>query len=95
MGSSPSRFTVCPEGEVFLRSRLPGDEIRLSGGTRSLKKLFIDRKIPAALRNRIPVICDGKGILGVYGIGVHLDRAATDLPARQIVLESISESCKI
>ena len=95
VGSSPSRFTVCPEGEVFLRSRLPGDEIRLPGGTRSLKKLFIDRKIPAALRNRIPVICDGKGILGVYGIGVNLDRAATGLPARQIVLESISESCKI
>ena len=58
----------------MLRSRESGDSIRLSGGTKSLKKLFIDRKIPAAERGHIPVLCDEKGILGVYSVGVNLDR---------------------
>ena len=62
----------------MLRFRQCGDSIRLPGGTKSLKKLFIDRKIPAAQRNRIPVICDDAGILGVYNIGVNMDRAALD-----------------
>lgn len=67
-------FTVAAEGTVYLRSRQSGDEIRLSGGTKPLKKLFIDRKIPAAQRSRIPVVCDDRGILGVWGIGANLDR---------------------
>lgn len=74
-------FTVIPAGSLILRPRQSGDAIRLSGGRKSLKKLFIDRKIPAAERLRIPVLCDEEGILGVYGVGVHLDRAAKDLPA--------------
>ena len=80
-------FTVIPQGKVFLRSRQPGDSIRLSGGTKSLKKLFIDRKIPASRRDRIPVACDEQGILGVYGIGTNLDRAADSLPAVTIRFE--------
>ena len=79
-------FTVHPVGEISVRYRQSGDSIRLSGGTRSLKKLFIDRKIPASIRDRIPVVCDEAGIIGVYGIGVHQDRAATALPATQIQL---------
>lgn len=74
-------FTVVPTGGMILRARQSGDAIRLSGGTKSLKKLFIDRKIPAAERPRIPVLCDENGVLGVYGVGVHLDRAAKELPA--------------
>ena len=68
-------FTVQPQGRMVLRSRQAGDSIRLPGGTKSLKKLFIDRKIPASGRDRIPVIADEKGVLGIYGIGVNLDRA--------------------
>jgi len=74
-------FTVSPVGKIRVRQRQSGDCIRLNGGTKSLKKLFIDRKIPAVERNRIPVLCDDAGILGVYSIGVNLDRAAKELPA--------------
>ena len=77
-------FTVVPVGNVFIRSRQSGDAIRLPGGTKSLKKLFIDRKIPAARRDQIPILCDGAGILGIPGISVNLDRAATELPATRI-----------
>ena len=74
-------FTVHPQGPIRVRSRLSGDTIRLPGGTKSLKKLFIDRKIPAHLRERIPVIVDDAGILGVHGIGPNSDRTAKALPA--------------
>ena len=74
-------FTVVPQGTIFLRPRQSGDQLRLPGGTKSLKKILIDRKIPASQRDRIPVIADDGGILGVYGIGPNLDRAAQDLPA--------------
>ena len=80
-------FTVIPKGEMTLRSRQRGDTIRLSGGRKSLKKLFIDRKIPAAERLRIPVLCDEAGVLGVYGIGVSVDRTADALPAVQVHFE--------
>ena len=74
---------------MVVRSRRSGDAIRLSGGTRQLKKLFIDRKIPAAARPQIPVIADETGILGVYSIGVNLDRRAEKLPAVQIRFEKL------
>ena len=79
--NTPDTFTVRPVGTLTLRPRESGDTIRLSGGTKSLKKLFIDRKIPAAMRERIPVLCDERGVLGVCSIGVHADRAAGELPA--------------
>ena len=80
-------FTVCPQGPMVLRCRRSGDTIRLSGGTKQLKKLFIDRKIPAARRPNIPVLADDMGVLGVYSIGANLDRTARELPAVQIRFE--------
>ena len=86
--NTPDTFTVCPQGTLYLRSRQSGDAIRLAGGTKLLKKLFIDRKIPASQRSRIPVICDDLGILAVGGIGVNLDRSTHALPALCIHIES-------
>lgn len=86
---SENLLTVCPSGKISIRPRQTGDKIRLYGGSKSLKKLFIDRKIPAADRGRIPVVCDETGILGVYSIGVNLDRAAQTLPAVTIRFERI------
>lgn len=77
-------FTVQPQGPLRLRARRAGDAIALSGGTRSLKKLFIDRKIPVSRRCRIPVVEDDDGILGVYGIGADRNRQASALPAKTI-----------
>ena len=71
---TPEVFTVSPVGQIRIRARNSGDHIRLSGGSKSLKKLFIDRKIPAARRQQIPVICDDAGVLGVYSIGANWDR---------------------
>lgn len=75
---------VYPKGNMTVRSRQSGDAIRLSGGTKSLKKLFIDRKIPAGERMAIPVIADDEGILAVYGIGKNLERTENNGPCVQI-----------
>lgn len=82
-------FTVDTQGPILLRSRQEGDAIRLNVGTQRLKKLFVDRKIPAALRESIPVFADAQGVLGVAGIGANVDRLAKSLPAMQIRLESL------
>ena len=86
--NTPEVFTVDIQGTVTLRSRRPGDRIRLSGGTKTMKKLFIDRKIPAHSRERIPVLCDELGVLGVYGIGADIDRVAPMWQIRFISIEN-------
>lgn len=64
--------TVCDK--ILIRPRKTGDFIRLSpsSGQKSLKKLYIERKIPAHRRSAVPVVSDGCGVLGVCGIGTDL-----------------------
>lgn len=84
-------FTVRISGEIKVRSRKSGDEMRLSGGTKSLKKLFIDRKIPVDQRPFVPVLEDENGVIGVYGIGADLKYIVTELPAWQISITKKKE----
>ena len=82
-------FTIIPKGQIVIRSRHAGDRIRLYAGTKDLKKLFIDRKIPAIRRMQIPVLSDDAGVLGVYGFGVCRERLAFDENAVLIRFETI------
>lgn len=59
------------KGALYARRRLPGDRILQNGMHKSVKKLFCDKKIPAALRARIPVICCGEEIILVPFIGAR------------------------
>ena len=88
--NSPIIFTIpCAmigDGPLTVRPRQPGDTITLSGGSKSLKRLMIDRKIPRHLRNGAPVICNDRGvILAVGGIGPCSSEA--DGPRLQITIE--------
>lgn len=74
--NTPHSFVACPEGAITIRPRLAGDEITLSGGTKPVKKLFIDRKIPASERLLIPVAADSRGVLGICGVGANLTRVS-------------------
>jgi tRNA(Ile)-lysidine synthase len=58
-------------GNIVVRSRISGDRISLKGrgGTKTLKKLFIDEKTPRSRRSLIPVIADDRGPIAVYGLG--------------------------
>ena len=74
-------------GGLVLRSRMEGDRITLSGGTTTLKKLFITKKIPASRRNRVPVIADQEGVVLVAGIGPNRNRLES--PNCEIRIESL------
>ena len=86
-------FTLIPEGPVRVRSRQSGDTLRLEGGTKSLKKRLIDKKIPAGQRAYLPVLEDDRGILAVAELGADLSRRADQLPAIRIRIVKHSESC--
>ena len=75
------------DGDPVLRGRREGDTIRLPGGTKTLKKLFIDKKIPSDQRDRIPVIADDTGVVWVMGIGPDQDRLSD--PQWEILMQPL------
>ena len=79
---------------LCLRPRRTHDAIRLAGGTRSLKKLLIDRKIPAGERALLPVIADRQGVIAVYGVGTNLDRLAHSGDDAMIIKIEKEEKCR-
>ncbi len=67
------RYDMIAPSVWSVRKREPGDMLLLRQGHRSLKKLLIDRKIPKAQRDRLPVLlCSGR-IAGVLGLAVCED----------------------
>ena len=72
--SEPGDWTVCPKGQMVVRSRRSGDSLTTPVGTKSLKKRFIDRKIPQFERSAVPVIADEAGVLAVWGFGIDETR---------------------
>jgi tRNA(Ile)-lysidine synthase len=59
----------CMNHPLILRNIRPGDRIDLfgMGGTKKLKKYFIDRKIPNPLRTRIPLLVDSRSVIWIAG----------------------------
>jgi len=56
--NGPGLFLALPENVdyIILRNRVKGDRIKLGFGTRKIKDLMIDLKIPARLRDSIPIV---------------------------------------
>ena len=54
---------------LMVRSRLPGDRYRPISmpGSRKIKDILIDEKVPGSIRDSIPVIEDRKGIIWLAG----------------------------
>lgn len=63
-------------GTLFLRTRKVGDSICLTknGGSRTLKKCMIDKKIPLRMRDKLLVLADENGIIAVQGLGQDVNR---------------------
>jgi len=61
-------------GKITVRPRKSGDKISFGGkkGTKTLKKLFIDEKLPLRLRESTPVLSDEKGVIAVLGFGIDV-----------------------
>lgn len=64
-------------GEIFQK---------FGGGSKALRLLYNEWKLPSVLRARFPVICDEQGILWVPGMGRSARRKATD-PKKTLKIE--------
>lgn len=79
-------------GTLSVRSRLPGDKIRLSGSncSKSLKNLFQEYGIPPEKRASMPLLCDENGILWIPSVGVA-DRASVTNETDLILFADLRE----
>lgn len=74
-------------GKSVLRTRLPGDSIRLAGRgcTKTLKKLYNEMKLSPAVRDTLPVMADERGVVWICGIGVA-ERCSVTKKTKQITV---------
>ena len=80
-------------GRLFVRSREAGDRIKPMGleGTKKIKNIFIDAKVPLAERNRIPIICDEAGnILWVVGHCIS-EEFKIDETTKKVILITVKQ----
>lgn len=86
-----SFFLACDKiaGAPVLRPRQTGDSIKLPGrGTKTIKKLLIDGKVPRAARDLLPVLADEDGVLALASFGPEESRLAQPgEPALSITLK--------
>jgi len=77
---------------VYARERKKGDRYTPLGfsGSKSVKKMMIDKKIPRTLRDEIPVFADEEGILWVPGFPV-CERCKTDENTKLFLYIEVSE----
>ncbi|MBE6811603.1 MAG: tRNA lysidine(34) synthetase TilS [Ruminococcaceae bacterium] len=76
-------------GTAVLRTRLPGDRIRLPkrNCTKTLKQLFTEKKIPIQQRALLPVLADENGVIWVAGFGVDETRLPDKYTRKIIKIE--------
>lgn len=74
---------------LALRSRMPGDSIRLRERkcTKTLKQLFNEKKIPLKERSAVPVLVDKDGVIWVGGIGVNENRLPDENTENILIIE--------
>ena len=84
---SPTEFYLKP-GEYLIRSRQAGDRVKLGPRPeRTVKRLMIDKKIPAHRRGHIPVLALGEQTAAVGGFGPDKEcLAAPGGPALHLIL---------
>ncbi|UQZ34248.1 tRNA lysidine(34) synthetase TilS [Paenibacillus sp. PK3_47] len=78
---------------LTIRSRLPGDTIRVMGlnGSKKVKDIYIDDKIPSSERSAIPLVCDGLGnIVWIPGVRRSM-HAAVGRHTASVLLLSLEE----
>jgi tRNA(Ile)-lysidine synthase len=74
-------------GRLTVRTRRPGDRVRRSGREISLKRLLLDRRVPADRRDELPLVADGSQVL--WGPGLGIDAPVPD-PGRSLIQLELS-----
>jgi tRNA(Ile)-lysidine synthase len=68
------------DAALTVRTRRPGDRIRTRGRQVSLRRFLMDRRVPAELRERLPLVAAGSDVLWVAGVPAR-DGAAASVPS--------------
>lgn len=68
LGEGEDFIYVKDPSRVIIRTRRPGDVIRLKVGRKKLKDVFIDAKINRKLRDSWPVVAEGDEVIWVVGL---------------------------
>lgn len=78
------------DGPLYIRSRKEGDRFRLPGmkGRKSLKKFFMEQKVPARERNQIPLLASAQEIYAVLGLAIAEPAAVTPSTRRILVIKA-------
>lgn len=68
------------KGQATLRTKIDGDRLccKNRGGTKSLKKIFIEKKLSQNEKLRQAVIADEEGVIALFGYDVDRRAAVTD-----------------
>ncbi|MBR4874572.1 MAG: tRNA lysidine(34) synthetase TilS [Clostridia bacterium] len=64
--------------KITVRNRRSGDKIKLKCGSKSIKNLFIDEKIPSFMRDEIPIVLADDEIIWVCTVRENPDFKAKD-----------------
>ncbi len=80
------------KGTLMVRGRKVGDRIKPLGfsGTKKLKDIFIDKKVPQMQRARTPIFCDDEKIIWVVGYEIS-DESKIDESTNQVVRITIKQ----
>lgn len=72
-----------------LRGWRPGDRMRTAGGTKTLKRLFAEERVPRSRRHQLPVLADARGdVLWIGGVRRTSERVAT--PGAEVLFLTIT-----
>ena len=75
------------EVPLVVRNRRPGDWLRLPAGRRKLQDVFVDAKVPRAVRDTLPVVTDSAGrVIWVPGYAVSEDFRVDPVEGKVILL---------
>jgi tRNA(Ile)-lysidine synthase len=77
------------DGGLLVRLRKGGDHFVPLGsrGTTKLKKFFIDNKVPKPVRDRVPIVTDGRRIVWVVGYRIGDEVKITDATKKILKLK--------
>ncbi|PYQ14806.1 MAG: tRNA lysidine(34) synthetase TilS [Acidobacteria bacterium] len=85
-----SAVVAAPEGPLVVRTRRAGDRVRSASRELSLKRYLIDRRVPADLRSRLPLVAAGSQVLWVPGQpAIEREDAPLTDPQRFVRLELV------
>ena len=82
------------KGDLILRSRQAGDKMRPIGlkGTKKIKDILIEKKVPPENKYKYPVLCDDNGILWLFDYRIGEDYKIDDTTETVIRIQFKSEN---